>query len=369
MFRRRFVTSLVARWYATEAEYTSGIADPASQAVLQGKDSFVIHFMSKTHPSLQEHNAAVKEAMAAINKGDVQMKCIEADVSENPQMSMGMMRVLNVPQAPAVVAVSQGQMLDVISGITEKSALEAFMTKFLQYTGKPSPFDSSNGEAEPAAEDEGDIMTDTSSSARLARLIVQTKQGRLQLTPQENIQQLTDIIAAAKEEVEAERKASTPDVKKSSEKPSATISQEAWAHAQVMLADAHQQLGDNAEAAKQMAAVKKQFSRFDLAAVNNAGNLVEMNVVVEFDHRPAEDYGVQLAQKPDDAALQLRLSVALFHEGSAKEAVALALQVLRKHRNFNDGAAKRVLMAQFTILGPSSDITLEGRKKMLAYLF
>ncbi|WP_075220571.1 thioredoxin [Acuticoccus yangtzensis] len=73
----------------------------------------------------------------------------------------------------------------------------------------------------------------------------------------------------------------------------------------------------------------------------------------------------------DPADLQARFdyAVALAGNGAKAEAVAELLEILRREREWNEGAARTELMNFFETWGPKDPATVTGRRKMASILF
>jgi|GEM_PF-458954 len=86
--------------------------------------------------------------------------------------------------------------------------------------------------------------------------------------------------------------------------------------------------------------------------------------------RQAADAGpvaeLEAAVEADPANLQARfdLAQALYASGKTEEAVAELLELFRRDREWNDGAAKQQLFTIFEALAPNDPIALTGRRKL-----
>lgn len=80
---------------------------------------------------------------------------------------------------------------------------------------------------------------------------------------------------------------------------------------------------------------------------------------------------LQQATKLDPANLQARLDLALAlgKAGRKEEAVDELIEVVKKDRNWNDGAGRKQLIQFFEAWGAKDPITLIGRRKLSAILF
>ncbi|WP_420391405.1 thioredoxin [Acuticoccus sp.] len=72
---------------------------------------------------------------------------------------------------------------------------------------------------------------------------------------------------------------------------------------------------------------------------------------------------------PDDHQARFDLAVALAGAGDREGAVAALVEILRRDRAWNDGAAQAELMGFFDAWGPKDPATVAGRRKMASILF
>jgi len=75
--------------------------------------------------------------------------------------------------------------------------------------------------------------------------------------------------------------------------------------------------------------------------------------------------------RPDPADLQARfdLATALHASGKVQEAVDQLMEIFRRDREWNDGAAKTQLFTIFDALPPKDPIALAGRRKLSSLIF
>ena len=76
-----------------------------------------------------------------------------------------------------------------------------------------------------------------------------------------------------------------------------------------------------------------------------------------------------VAANPDDHQARLELAVALAGEGDRAGAVDELITIMRRDREWNDGAARQELINFFDAWGPTDPATLAGRRKMASVLF
>lgn len=72
---------------------------------------------------------------------------------------------------------------------------------------------------------------------------------------------------------------------------------------------------------------------------------------------------------PDDHQARFDLALALHAAGKVEGAVEELLELVRRDRNWNDGAARKQLFTIFDALKPNDPIVLKGRRKLSSLLF
>ncbi|MEM1374494.1 MAG: thioredoxin [Pseudomonadota bacterium] len=91
--------------------------------------------------------------------------------------------------------------------------------------------------------------------------------------------------------------------------------------------------------------------------------------------RQAEDAGpvaelrAQVEAEPDNHQARFDLAQALHASGDAEAAVAELLDLFRRDRDWNDGAAKTQLFTIFDALKPNDPVVLNGRRKLSSMIF
>ena len=73
--------------------------------------------------------------------------------------------------------------------------------------------------------------------------------------------------------------------------------------------------------------------------------------------------------RPDDHQARFDLAQALHAAGKVEGAVEELLELLRRDREWNEGAAKQQLFTIFDALKPNDPIALRGRRKLSSILF
>lgn len=240
-------------------------------------------------------------------KGAVKMAKVNVD--EN-QMIAGQLRVQSIP---TVYAFWQGQPVDGFQGAVPGSEIKAFIERLVQTSGG----DASGG--------------------------------------------LDDAIAAAEEMMEAGAHEDAAQV-------FAAVLEEEPNHAKAYagLVRAHIALGDLDQAEAILNGAPAEISKsVELEAAHaqlelakqaaNAGPVAELRALVEAD--------------PANLQARFDLAGALLANGDAEGAVNELLELFRKDREWNDGAAKAQLFTIFEALKPNDPVVLNGRRKLSSMIF
>ena len=69
------------------------------------------------------------------------------------------------------------------------------------------------------------------------------------------------------------------------------------------------------------------------------------------------------------AFVAIRLALALYAGGHAEGAIQHLLEIVKRKRDWNEDAARKELLKIFEALGPTSELTLKGRRGLSAILF
>ena len=72
---------------------------------------------------------------------------------------------------------------------------------------------------------------------------------------------------------------------------------------------------------------------------------------------------------PDDHQARFDLAVALSAAHQNQEAIDELLEIFRRDREWNDGAAKDQLFKIFDALGPKDPVALTGRRRLSSMIF
>ena len=248
----------------------------------------------------------LEEAVIAA-KGAVKMAKVNVD--EN-QMIAGQMRVQTIP---TVYAFWQGKPIDAFQGAIPASEVKAFVEKVVAASGGSA--DGGLGDAVAAAEEFLAAGEAADAAQTFSAILGESPNhpgayGGLvrALIALNDLEQAEAVLNGAPAEI-----AQTPELE--------------TAYAQL-------------ELAKQAA---------------NAGPIGDLRSKVE--------------ENPEDHQVRFDLAQALYASGAAEEAVVELLEIFRRDREWNEGAAKTQLFTIFDALKPNDPIVLNGRRKLSSLIF
>ena len=84
---------------------------------------------------------------------------------------------------------------------------------------------------------------------------------------------------------------------------------------------------------------------------------------------PEDDLRRAVDRNPDDHQARFDLALALHAAGKVDEAVDQLLDLFRRDREWNGGAAKTQLFTIFEALKPQDPIVLKGRRRLSSMIF
>ena len=87
------------------------------------------------------------------------------------------------------------------------------------------------------------------------------------------------------------------------------------------------------------------------------------------DAGPVAELRAAVEANGDDHQARFDLAAALQASGDAEGAVGELLELFRRDREWNDGAAKAQLFTIFEALGPKDEVALNGRRKLSSMIF
>lgn len=248
------------------------------------------------------------EAAVAAAKGAVRMAKVNVD--EN-QMIAGQMRVQSIP---TVYAFWQGQPIDGFQGALPGSEIQGFVDRVIEAAGGQSPT-ASLAEAVEAAEEMLENGAVDDAAQTFAAILGEEPENAAAYGGLVRCH----IAAGNLDEAEATLNGAPAEISTSAE-----------------LEAAHAQL----ELARQ---------------AENAGPVAELRAAVEAD--------------PNNHQARLDLAQALHAAGEVEAAVDELLEMFRRDREWNDGAAKVQLFTIFDALQPNDPVVLNGRRKLSSMIF
>ncbi|SEN15668.1 thioredoxin [Loktanella fryxellensis] len=245
---------------------------------------------------------------AAVTKADGRVKLVKIDVDKHPAYS-GQLRVQSIP---TVYAFWQGQPVDGFQGALPPSEVNAFVEKVAAMAGAP---DNGLADAIAAAQE----MLDEGAAADAA----ETFAAILQEDP-DNAAAYAGLIAA------------------------------------------HLALGDVDQAEAILNGAPAAIST-DPALEALAARIALLREAETAG--PVGELEAKLAADPADHQTRLDLATALHAAGRSQEAVDHLLDLFRRDRDWNEGAAKTQLFKVFDALPPKDPIVLTGRRKLSSLIF
>ena len=242
----------------------------------------------------------------AVTAAGGKVKMAKVDVDKNQRIA----QQLRIQSIPTVYAFWQGQPVDGFQGAVPASELKAFVDRTAALAG-----DGGLAEAIQAAEDMLTEGAAVDAAETFAAILEEEPENaaaygglvRAHLA-QSNLDQAEGLIAAA---------------------PAAIAK------------------------SKELDAVRAQLELARQAA--NAGPEAELRAAVN--------------ANPEDHQARFDLAAALLAAGNAKEAVDELLELFRRDREWNEGAAKTQLFTIFEALKPQDPIVLAGRRRLSSMIF
>jgi putative thioredoxin len=234
------------------------------------------------------------------------VKLVKINIDENKRIAAQ----LRIQSIPAVFAFRNGQPVDGFMGALKESDVRAFINRLGGEAG-PSPTDELTAIADEAVKS-GDLGTAAQAYAQI-----------LQDDPQNPVA-LGGLARCYLASGDVERAKQTL----------AMVPPEHQAHEAIAAVQAQLKLADQAQDAGDVAAL----------------------------HAKAQ-------ANPSDHQARLDLAVALAASGQAESAIAELLEIVRRDRNWNEGAARKQLLTLFEALGPADPAVQAGRRKLSSLLF
>ena len=91
--------------------------------------------------------------------------------------------------------------------------------------------------------------------------------------------------------------------------------------------------------------------------------------VVEMANMEATELKEKLDAAPEEHQVRLDYAVALFGAGCNEQAIEELIEIIRRDRAWNEEAARKQLLKMFDALGPTHELTANGRRHLSSVLF
>lgn len=247
---------------------------------------------------------------AAVTAAGGAVKMAKVNVDEN-QMIAGQLRVQSIP---TVYAFWQGQPVDGFQGAVPPSEIDAFVKRVIETSG---------GEAAGGGLEEAVAAAEEMLAAGDAQAAGETFAAILE-QDQSNVPAFAGLVRA-------------------------NIALDALDQAEAVLNGTPAEFADAPE-------IEAARAQLELARqAEHAGPVAELRAAVDAD--------------PANHQARFDLALALLAAGDAEAAVNELLDLFRRDREWNDGAAKAQLFTIFEALKPNDPIVLNGRRKLSSMIF
>jgi putative thioredoxin len=244
---------------------------------------------------------------AAVNAAGGKVKMVKVDIDRNQNIA-AQMRIQSIP---AVFAFVNGQPVDGFMGAQSPSEIKAFIEKVVAMGGGNDGLE----EALTAADEMLDQGAVTDAAQTYAAVLGEDR---------ENVRAIAGM---------------------------------ARAHLALGDIDKAKAILDMAPEAKQhyvaITTVRAQIELTEAAA--GAGDTAELQAAVD--------------ANPDDHQARFDLALALIGAGDAEGAIDALIEIFRRDREWNEGAAKEQLFKLFDSLGPKSVAAQKGRRRLSSMIF
>ena len=243
----------------------------------------------------------------AVTEAKGKVRLVKVDVDQNQRIA-AQMRVQSIP---AVFAFVGGQPVDGFMGAQSPAQVKQFVERLIATSG-------GNAGLEEAVEAAEEMLAqgDAAGAAETFAAILQEEEG--------------NVVAVAG------------------------------------LARAHLALGDTVRAREFLAlAPMEKANDPALLAAQAQIDLAEASA----DAGEAGELEARLASDADDHQARYDLAMALIGKGDAAGAIDALLELFRRDREWNEGAAKAQLIKLFDSLGPRSEAAQKGRRRLSSLIF
>ncbi|MEM1428244.1 MAG: thioredoxin [Pseudomonadota bacterium] len=247
----------------------------------------------------------------AVRAAGGKVKMVKVDIDRNKQIAAQ----LRIQSIPTVYAFWQGQPVDGFQGAVPQSEIKAFIDRLTELSGGAGGEDGGLEEAIAAAEEMLDQGAAVDAAQTFAAILGEDA---------ENVRALAG------------------------------------------LARAHLALGEVDKADGLLStAPEASFNAPELEAVRAQIDLARQAQKAG----PLEELKARIDTNADDHEARLDLAMALHAAGQTEDSVEALLELFRRDREWNEGAAKTQLFKIFDALPPQDPIVLKGRRRLSSMIF
>ncbi len=243
----------------------------------------------------------------AVKGANGKVRLVKINIDENPELA----QTFRIQSIPAVYAFTQGKPVDGFTGALPESQIKAFIERLGGESG-PSPLAQALDHAKAALE-----SMDFGAASALFSQILHHEGGN----PDAAAGLARCYLAAGERD-----------------------------RAREVLGKVGEEHADHAE----ITSVRSSLALADQAA-EAGGDIVELERKV--------------GANPADNEARHALAMALFAAGNHEGAAEHWLEIVRRDRNWNDGAARQQLLKVFEALSPTDPVTIAARRKLSSLLF
>jgi len=257
------------------------------------------------------------------------------DVDAQPELA----RALNIRSLPSVFCLSNGKMVDAFQGMPPQGQLQQFFAKALTAAGSGQDEDE---------EDNGIDKKAQSPEEMVSAALKMVREGHAEEV-EEFLKRTYQVL------VEKDAAPSAEPLLKAK-----CLAGLAWCNALK---------GQMEDATALIASVKKSFSAEASSDAEIKAAVAQVDIMLTEPDGEGDALEAAAAAAPGDLGALLALARKRAAQGRHAEALDLALQIVREDMSWNNGAGKELTLQIFESLGPDSEITKTGRRRLTNLLF
>ncbi len=243
----------------------------------------------------------------AVRGAGGKVRLVKINIDENPEIA----QTFRIQSIPVVYAFSQGQPVDGFTGAVPESQVKAFVERLSGESG-PSPVEQALARAKETLK-----TKDYGAASALFSQVLQHEAGN-----PDAVAGLARCYLATGEREQARE----------------LLGRVAEEHAN------HPEIGS----------VQSALALADQAG-DTAGDIADLERRID--------------ANPADHQAREALAMALYAAGDPEAAVGHLLEIVRRDRGWNDGAARQRLLTLFEALGPTDPVTVASRRRLSSLLF